>query len=82
MLVVAAINSRTQGEYPIDDPYDVLMSELENQFRYNNKRAVLEIRNFTALPGETTSQRHSRFARLLAENPRVMTQEMAVRLFL
>ena len=43
---------------------------------------MLKIHNFIALPGETTSQRHSRLARLLAENPTVMTQEMAVRLFM
>ena len=43
---------------------------------------MLEIRNFTALPGETTSQRHSRLARLRAENHTVMTQEMGILLFM
>ena len=58
------------------------MSELENKFGYNNERAVNEIRNFTALPRETTSERHSRQVRLIAENPIIVHREMAVRLFL
>ena len=58
------------------------MLELESQFRYNNDRAVGDIRNFTAILGKWTSQRHSRLARLLAENPTILHMEMAVRLFL
>ena len=58
------------------------MSELANQFRYNNERVVNEIRNFCALPGETTNQRHSRLARLIVKNPTIMHGEMAVGLFL
>ena len=82
VFAFAAVDLRPEGDYPIDDAYDVLMSELEDWFRCNNERAVLEICNFTALPGETTSHRHSRLARFKAENPTVMTQEMAVRLFM
>ena len=58
------------------------MLELESQLGYNNDRAVGEIHNFTATPGELTSQRHSRLARLMAENPTILRMEMAVRLFL
>ena len=57
------------------------MLELESHFRYTNERVVGGIRNFTAIPGESTSQRHSRFARLMAENPTILHMEMAVRLF-
>ena len=82
MLEVEAIDWRLAGDFPIGTPFDVLMLELESQFRYNNKRAVGEIRNFTAIPGESTSQRHSRLARLMAENPTILHMEMTVRLFL
>ena len=58
------------------------MLKLESQFCYNNDRAVREICNFTAVPGESASQRHSRLARLMAENPIILQMEMAVRLFL
>ena len=58
------------------------MLELESQLRYNNDRAVGEIRNFTAVPDKSTSQRHNILARLMAENPTILHMEMAVRLFL
>ena len=80
--VVDAVDWRLEGEYPHENPNDVLMSELENQFRYNNERAINKIRNFTALPGETTSQCQSRLALLIAENPIMVHTEMAIRLFL
>ena len=41
-----------------------------------------EVRIFTAIPSESTSQRHGRLARLMAENPTILPMEMAVRLFL
>ena len=58
------------------------MLELKSKFRYNNKRALGGIRNFTAILGESISQRHSRLARLMAENPTILDMEMEVRLFL
>ena len=58
------------------------MLELESPFRYNNDRAVGGIRNFTAVPGESTSQRQSRLAHLMAKNPTILHMEMAVGLFL
>ena len=58
------------------------MLELKSEFRYNSDQAVGKIRNFTAEPGETTSQRHSRLARLMAENLTILHMEMAVHLFL
>ena len=58
------------------------MFGLKSQFRYNSDRAVGEIRNFTAVPDESTSQRHSKLARLMAKNPTILHMEMAVRLFL
>ena len=64
-----AIDWRPEGVYPIENPYDVPMGKLEIQFRCNNERAVQEIWNSTALPGETTSQRHSRLARLFNHCP-------------
>ena len=81
-LAVEAVDWRPEGEYHIDNQYDVLMNEPETQFRYNNERAIHEIRSFTALPRETTSQRHSRLACLIAENPTIVHGEMAERLFL
>ena len=60
---VEAVDWPPEGEYPIEISCDVLMSELANQFRYSNERAVDKIRNFTALPGETTSQRQVCLAR-------------------
>ena len=60
VLEVEAIDWSPTGDFPIENPFDVLMLELEVQFRYNNERAVEEIRNFTAIPDESTSQRHSR----------------------
>ena len=54
-LEVKAIDRRTARDFPIDNPFDILMLELESQFRYNNDRALGEIRNFTAVPGESTS---------------------------
>ena len=59
-LEVKVIDWRSTRDFPIENPFDVLMLELESQFRYNNDRAVGEIRDFTALRGEWTSQRHSR----------------------
>ena len=58
------------------------MLELEIQFRYNNDRAVSEIRNFTAVTGESTSHRHSTLLRLMAKNSTILHMEMAVRSFL
>ena len=82
MLEVEAIDWRPAADFPIENPLDVFMLELESQFRYNNIQTVGEIRNFTAIPGESTSQRHSRIAQLVAENPTILHMEMAVRLFL
>ena len=82
VLAVEAIDWRPAGDFPIENPLDVLMLEFEVQFRYNNKRAVGGIRNFTAIPDESTSQRHSRLARLMAENPTILHMEMEVRIFL
>ena len=82
MLEVEAIDWHTRGDFPIENPFDVLMLELESQFRYNNNRAVGEIRNFTAIPGESTSHRHSTLARLMAKNPTILHMVMAARLFL
>ena len=59
MLEVKAIDWRLAGDFPIENPFDVLMLELESQFQYNNDRAVGEIRNFTAIRVDLTSQRHS-----------------------
>ena len=53
---VEAVDWRLEGEYPYENPFNVLMSELENRFRYNNKRAINEIRNFAAFPRKTTSR--------------------------
>ena len=50
VLEVEAIDCRPAGDFPIENPFDVLMLELESQFRYNNERAVGEIRNLTAIP--------------------------------
>ena len=58
------------------------MLELESQLRYNNDRAVGEIRNFTAVPGEWNQPASQPIARLMAENPTILHMEMAVRLFL
>ena len=74
VLAVEAIDWHPEGEYPIDNPNDVLIAELEDQFRYNNERAVHKIRNFAALPCETTSQRHSLLACLIAESPTIINQ--------
>ena len=79
---VEAIDWRPAGDFPIENPFDVLILELESQFRYNNKRAVRGIHNSTTIFGESTSQHHSRLARLMAENPAILHMEMAVRLFL
>ena len=57
VLEVEAIDWRPAGDFLIENPFDVLMLELESQFRYNNDRAVGKIHNFTAVPGESTSQR-------------------------
>ena len=82
VLEVEAVDWRPAGDFPIENPFDVVMLELESQFRYNNDRAVGEIRNFTAIPCKSTSQRHSRLARLMAENPTILHMEIAVRMFL
>ena len=60
VLEVKKIDGRPAGDFPIENPFDVLMLELESQFRYNNARAVGKIRNFTAVLGKSTSQRHNR----------------------
>ena len=82
VLEVEVIDWRRAGDFPVENPFHILMLELKSQFRYNNKRVVGEIRNFTAIPGKSTSQRHSRLARLMAENPAILHMEMAVRMFL
>ena len=82
MLEVEAIDWCPARDFSIEKPFDVLMLELESRFRYNNDRAVGEIRNFTAIPGESTSQRHSTLARLMAVSRTILHMEMAVRLFL
>ena len=58
------------------------MIELESQFQYKNDRAVGGIRNFTAIPRESISQRQSRLARLVRENPTILHLETVVRVFL
>ena len=82
VLEVEAKTWRPARDFLIENPFDVLMLELKSQFRYNNDRGVGEIRNFTAVPGDLTSQHHRRLARLMAENPTILHMEMAVRLFL
>ena len=56
MLEVESIDWRPAGDFPIENPFDVLMLELESHIRYNNERAVGEICNFIAMPGKSTSQ--------------------------
>ena len=82
VLEVEAIDWRPTSDFPIENPFDDLMLEFVGRFRYNNDRAVGNIRNLTAVPGESTNQRHSTLARLMAENPTILHMEMAVRLFL
>ena len=48
VLEVEAVDWRTEFDFPIDNPFDVLMLELESQFRYKNDEAVGEIRNCPA----------------------------------
>ena len=76
------IDWRLAGDFQIENPLDVLMLELESQFQSNNDRALGEIQNFTAMPGESTNQRHTRLARLMVKIPTILHMEMAVRLFL
>ena len=45
VIEVEAIDWRSARDFPIENPFDVLMLELESQFRYNNERAMGEIRN-------------------------------------
>ena len=42
VLAEPAIDWRPEGEYPINDPYDVLMAELDDKFRYDNVKAVVQ----------------------------------------
>ena len=67
VLEVEAVDRRPARDFPIENPFDVLMFELESQIRYNNDRAVGDIRNFTAVRGDSTSQRYNRLAPLMAE---------------
>lgn len=81
-LAVEAVDWRPKGVHPFENPFDVLMFELEEQFRYNHNCTVGEIRNFTAHLGETSAQRYSRMARLIAENLTIINGVMAVRVFM
>ena len=40
VLEVKAVDWRPAGDFPIENPFDVLMLELESQYRYNNDRVV------------------------------------------
>ena len=82
MLEVKPVVWRRAGDFPIENSFDVLIFELEVQFRYINERAVEEICNIAAIPGESIFQLHSTLARLMGENPTILHMEMAVRLFL
>ena len=60
----------------------MLMAKLEKHFRFNNDRALEEMRNFVALSRESIAQRHGRLARLVAGNLAIIARKNVVRLFL